>query len=242
MNKIILVSCFMLLGICASVTNAKGQAALLVLIFGEKAASETFNFSIVTGLNISNVSAQKDSKSLKGLNFGLGINMKLSDKWFFKPEFRPLSPKGFQSNATLKTSTGIDASFTNVNATRTLNYIDVPLMIHYQAFKRGQIGLGPQVSFLTNAKEKFFGTNDATYEQDLKSQLNKTDFGINAAFTYLLSTKRGGKGMNVQLRYYKGLSSVYTIGGTNNNNVLSFNFEFPFLSDQVAEKNLQLNK
>ena len=242
MKKKILALLLMVSMIGAATSKVQGQAALLVLIFGDKAASETFNFSIVTGLNMAKVSNQPDSKTLTNLNFGLGVNMKLSDKWFFKPEFRPISPKGFISNSYLKTGTGIDASFANVKTTRTFSYIDVPMMIHYQAANRVQIGLGPQVNFLTGAKEKFVGTNDAIYEQDIKSKLNSTDFGIATAFTYMISTKRGGKGMNFQLRYYQGLSDVYKNVGKNTNNVFSINLEFPFLSDKVAAKNLEKTK
>lgn len=219
--------------------RTQAQAALLVLLFGDKVASEKFNFSIVTGMNFSNVSNQPDSKMLHNLNFGLGINMKLSDKWYLKPEFRPLSPKGFKSTASLNTGTPeIDAIFNEVKTTRTLKYIDIPVLMAYQASSKIQVALGPQVSFLGKAREMYYGDDDQIYERSIKSQLNTTDFGAAAAITYQLSTKRGGKGMNLQLRYYQGFTNVYKTGGTNTNNVFSFNLEFPFISDDIAKKNL----
>lgn len=98
----------------------------------------------------------------------------------------------------------------------------------------------PQVSFLGKAKEKYYGADDQIFERSIKSQLNSIDFGATAAVTYLLSTKRGGKGMNLQLRYYQGFSNVYKTGGKNTNNVFSFNLEFPFISDDIAKKNISL--
>ncbi len=238
-NKLTYVLCLVLLFVFSG-ERSNAQAALLVLLFGDKVASEKLNFSIVTGMNFSNISNQPDNKSLHGLNFGLGVNMKLSDKFYLKPEFRALSPKGYKNNSSLVTGTPqIDAIFTNVKTTRTLSYIDVPVLMAYQASKKIQMALGPQISFLGKAKEKYYGADDQIFERSIKSQLNSTDFGAVAAVTYLASSKRGGKGVNLQLRYYQGFSNVYKTGGKNTNNVFSINLEFPFISDDVAKKNLE---
>ncbi len=223
----------------ASIAKTHAQAALLVLIFGDKAASEKFNFSIVGGLNSSNISNQLDNHSLLGINFGLGINMKLSEKWYFKPEFKPLNSMGFKGNSSLKTGTTVDGLFANVPTSRSLNYLDIPVMMHYQATEKLMLGFGPQVNFLTKAQEKFEGKNDATYEQNIKDKLNKTDYGFAAAVTYQLNTQRNGKGINLQLRYYQGLQDVYKNVGSNKNSAFSFNLEFPFISDAVAEKRVK---
>jgi hypothetical protein len=222
-----------------TVLKASSQAALLVLIFGDKAASEKFNFSIVGGLNMSGISNMPDNHSVLGPNFGLGINMKLSEKWFLKPEFKPLNPRGFKGNSSLLTGTIVDGPFANVPTERSLNYIDIPVLLHYQIIDKVLFGLGPQINFLTKAQEKFEGKNDATYDQNIKDKLNTTDYGITAALTYQMITKRNGKGINVQLRYYQGLSDVYKNLGSNKNNTFSINFEFPFITDAIAEKNLK---
>ena len=221
------------------VTKVNSQAALLVLIFGDKAATEKFNFSIVGGLNISGISNMPDNHSVLGPNFGLGINMKLSEKLYLKPEFKPINPRGFKGNSSLLTGTVVDGPFANVPTERSLNYIDVPVLLHYQIFDKVLFGLGPQINFLTKAQEKFEGKNDATYDQNIKDKLNKTDYGITAALTYQMVTKRNGKGINVQLRYYQGLTDVYKNLGSNKNNTFSINFEFPFISDDIAKKNLE---
>jgi hypothetical protein len=220
------------------VTKANSQAALLVLIFGDKAATEKFNFSIVGGLNMSGISNMPDNHSVLGPNFGLGINIKLSEKWFLKPEFKPLNPRGFKGNASLLTGTIVDGPFANVPTERALNYIDIPVLIHYQIIDNILFGVGPQINFLRKAHEKFEGKNNAVYDQDIKEKLNTTDYGVTAAVTYQMITKRNGKGINVQLRYYQGLADVYKNIGSNKNNTFSINFEFPFISDEIAKKNL----
>ncbi len=239
MRKMFLRSTILVLFLVASIAKTHAQAALLVLIFGDKAATEKFNFSIVAGVNSSNISNQLDNHAVFGTNFGLGINMKLSEKWYFKPEFKPLNSMGFKGNSSLKTGTIVDGPFTNVPTTRSLNYLDIPVMMHYQAAEKILIGFGPQVNFLTKAQEKFEGKNDATYDQNIKDKINKTDYGFAAAFTYQLITKRNGKGINVQLRYYQGLSDVYKNVGSNKNSAFSFNLEFPFISDAVAKEKMK---
>ena len=228
---------FLTLVFFATIVKVHAQAALLVLIFGDKAASEKFNFSIVGGLNMSNISNRPDNHSVLGPNFGLGINMKLSEKWFFKPEFKPLTPRGFKGNSSLLTGTVVDGPFANVPTERSLNYIDIPVLIHYQVIDKVLIGFGPQINFLRKAQEKFEGKNNATYDQDIKDKLNGTDYGLTAALTYQMITKRNGKGINVQLRYYQGLADVYKNVGSNKNNTFSINLEFPFISDDIAKKN-----
>ena len=242
MSKQKTVILFIIFSFCFSMSKVKGQAALLVLIFGDKAASEKFNFSIVSGLNVSNLSGFGKTDALIGLNFGLGINMKLSDKFYLKPEFRPLSPKGFQRTNSLNTGNpGFDGQFKNVNNKVLLNYIDVPILLAYQAAPKWQIAFGPQFSFLTKAKDHYYGDGQ-DYERDIKTSLTKTDFGLTTAITYMMSNKRNGKGINLQLRYYAGLSDVYKNMGANKNNVFSFNIEFPFISDDIAAKRLKDSK
>lgn len=71
-----------------------GQAALLVLILGDKVATEKFHLSIDGALNISSLPDFNPGKTIIGVNFGLGTHIKLSEKWHLKPEFKPLSHKG----------------------------------------------------------------------------------------------------------------------------------------------------
>jgi hypothetical protein len=40
--------------------------------------------------------------------------MKLSEKWFLKPEFKPINPRGFKGNSSLLTGTIVDGPFANV--------------------------------------------------------------------------------------------------------------------------------
>jgi len=66
----------------------------LVLIFGDKAASEQFHFSIDASLNFSSLNGYEDGETILGINYGVGAHLKLSDRWSLVTEFKPFSTKG----------------------------------------------------------------------------------------------------------------------------------------------------
>ena len=72
----------------------RGQAGLLVLLLGDKVATENFYFSIKLGANEANLPGIDGTSIRGGFNYGLLANLKLSDKFFLVGEFAPLSPKG----------------------------------------------------------------------------------------------------------------------------------------------------
>ncbi len=69
----------------------------LVLIFGDKAASEQFHFSIDAGLNFSSLNGYEDGETILGINYGVGAHLKLSDRWSLVTEFKPFSTKAPQT-------------------------------------------------------------------------------------------------------------------------------------------------
>jgi len=78
-----------LLGIF-TVTVSYGQAGLLVLILGDKVATENLFLSIDGALNISSLPGLDENKLIVGVNYGLGVHIRINDKWTLKPEFKPL--------------------------------------------------------------------------------------------------------------------------------------------------------
>jgi hypothetical protein len=81
---------------CISLPSAHGQAALLVLLFGDKVATEKFHFGLKIGGNLATLSGIDDGSYNAGLNFGLAASLKLNDKLFLAPEFLPVSRKGMK--------------------------------------------------------------------------------------------------------------------------------------------------
>ena len=114
-----------------STSMVKGQAALLVLIFGDKAATENFHFSLKLGMNYAIIHGIEDGDYATSLNFGLVNNIRLSDRLSLVPEFIPLAPRQMKNVPVVTTGNpDLDDLLVEVeSADRRLNYIDIPVLL-----------------------------------------------------------------------------------------------------------------
>ena len=204
----ILLSC--LLSVVA-VRPASGQAALLVLIFGNKIASEKFHLSIDAGLNYTAMPGYGEGKARFGINFGLGTHYKLSERWFLAPEFKPLNWKGLrdvQESFTLPPVISGD----RVSSRFRMNYIDVPLLVQYRFPSNFYVSAGPQVSFLTSAKQltkvKLDDGLVIDVTQDIRDAFKSVDISFPFEVGYAFKNTFAGRGFDIRLRYAFSLANV----------------------------------
>jgi hypothetical protein len=217
------------------ITAGYGQAALLVLILGDKVATEKFHLSIDGALNLSSLQNPGLGKNSLGVNFGLGTHLKLNDKWNLQTEFKPLSQKGAKS---INPVVSIPAEIQADNTRLKLNYIDVPLMIQYKITPKLSIAAGPQISFLTSASQNTEGTlngSGVSIQRDIKSHFNKIDFSIPAELRYSLTLARKKTSTKVDVdafvRYSYGLTEIFidpSMGSARISN-FQFGFSLPFI-------------
>jgi len=73
-----------------SISTVKAQAMYIVLIFGDRIATEQFHLTIDAGANITGMPGLDGTKKLVGLYYGMGTFIKLNEKWALTPEFKPL--------------------------------------------------------------------------------------------------------------------------------------------------------
>ncbi|RLD92053.1 MAG: hypothetical protein DRJ29_12805 [Bacteroidetes bacterium] len=215
----------------------KGQAALLVLIFGEKAATENFFFSLKAGVNYSMITNVEEGNNRAGFNFGLVNNIKLTEKFFLLPEFIALSPRGVKDIPTL--STGIpelDDLLGNPEFTdRKLNYIDIPLLIKYHITDRWSVSAGPQVSFLVSAVDIYRSTPiegiTLKTELDIEEAFKTVDLAAVIDLTFVVSEPVNGKGFNLFARYGRGFIDILkeNDGDPFHNSTFQFGATFPFV-------------
>jgi len=221
----------------AGATPAHGQAAILVLLFGEKVASENFYFSLKLGANVANVSGIDDTSATVGINFGLLATIKLSETWDLVPEFAPLSNKGASNVPFLPSGNDeLDGLIAPPDeATMDLNYIDIPVIAKYRIADKFQLGTGPQFGFLISSSNKYereLGEDDELiYEQASQLEWNTFDFGWAAEATYNLWDARDGKGLFIHARYTLGLTDIIkdNPGDAVKNSAFQFFVSFPFI-------------
>jgi hypothetical protein len=216
-----------------------GQAAILVLIFGDKAATENFHFTLDAGLNLSRMPGVEGTTGAHGFNFGLGTYIKLNEDWAFTPEFKPLSPKGGNGfeRAFIDTSGTVGSYATRL----ALNYIDVPLQMHRRIGERLYVRAGPQVSFLTSGKlattGDLVGGDEFTVTKDIQDDLEPIELSVPVDLGVVFTKPRGFKGIDLRVRYCFGLSEVFkenALGISSTNSTLQFFLSFPFVNVDPA--------
>ena len=240
MKKLVIVMIVMLF--CVQI--ARPQAALLVLLFGDKVASENFYFSLKAGANIASLPGIDDTTTLVGFNFGLLATIKINEKFSLVPEFSPFSLKGAK-NIPLRTTgdASLDALLQNSpNTNRALNYIDIPVVAKYHVNDRLSFGAGPYLSILTSARDKFkaqvYDEDDLSFIDDIKSDLESLDYGVIFEVSYTLSDMRGGKGLVIHARYQLGLADILkeNPGDSIKNSVFQISLSLPFIKEAEAEE------
>ena len=224
-----------LIALLNSSMQSKGQAALLVLLFGDQIASENFHLSLDAGLNISSLPGLSQQQWTNGFYFGLGSFVKLNDKWALTPEFKPISPRGARGVKPLKDYVGV------VNEAQyeiSLNYIDVPVLIQYSPMDKWFISTGPQISFLTKAQQLATGRlNDGSevdVVQEMKSKFNSLYFTIPIELGYRFIASRKGKGVNLKARYNLGLSEIFASEayGSSQGSTIQIFLSLPFVNSK----------
>ena len=174
-----------------------------------------------------------------GVHFGLSNNIRINDRWYFVPEFLPLSHKGaIKPNLSFSGEPVLDSlAIDDISMTAALNYIDIPLLFRYKISKKINLEFGPQISFLTSAKNRYnaeLSNGDAfEYLTDRKVDYKNINYGFQIAMGYVISKADQSVMMEVYLRYNEGLSNISKIENQNiHNRVLQLSVSFPFLLEE----------
>jgi hypothetical protein len=215
----------------------KGQAALLVLIFGDKAATENFHFSMKLGMNYSIIHGYDEGKNGMGVNFGVVNNIRLTDKFTLLAEFLPLSARSIRDVPVVTTGNPeLDSLLIDVKSTdRRLSYIDVPILLKVKLSERFSLSAGPQISFLTGATDTYKSAPikgaELTSEIDIKSNLRSVDVAAVIDLMYILVPPKSGKGINLFFRYSKGFIDIGTTEGLGRQtaSLIQVGATFPFV-------------
>ena len=227
MKFIIQKTALILLLMLSVISFARGQAALIILIFGDKVATEEFHLSMDAALNVSTYPGLNESERGFGINFGLGTHLKLGEKWHLKPEFKPMSRKIADDVNSLTT---VPDELTGEKNRITLNFIDVPVLLQYNITPRFFVSAGPQVSFLTKAHQITTGSladeTDSSIKIDIEPQFNSVNFSfpVEAGYLIKLSTKRSASTMDINLfaRYEYDFKDVFKDNTVNSSKISLF--------------------
>lgn len=219
-----------------------GQAMWLVLIFGDKAATENFHFNIEGGLVFSDIGNLNGSMYVGG-TFGMGNFIRINDRWSFVPEFKPLS---FRGEKGLEDFVPIPDGLQDAESWESrliMSYLDLPLMFRYEISPVFFIASGPQVSFRISARLVSDavlpgGLTEVQIKNDLRDETQWYDFGWPVELGIHLAREKPGGGMDIKLRWTPGFVDVARepIGESEfRHNTFQLLVSFPFLKKEDAD-------
>ncbi len=166
-------------------------------------------FGIKAGGNLSDLTNMNSigEKSKIGFYAGVFMNAPISSEFSIQPEV-VYSQQGakFKSN-----SAGLDKA--------NLGYINVPVMIQYNATPDFYLEAGPEFGFMVDAKAKgnFAG---ASYSSDIKDNLNTFNFGMGLGAGYRFTPN-----LSINARYTAGFTNVQKNNTFVDGSVKSNNFQ-----------------
>jgi len=179
--------------------------------------AQDVNFGAKAGVNFATVTGDEtdDFESKTGFHVGVVAEIMLSDKFSFQPELVYSSQGTKISESGTEDFGGITYQYEE-EATRKLDYLNLPLMAKYYVSEGLSIEAGPQIGFLINSEAEY--EYSATYEgttesesetEDLKDYTSSIDFGFNFGLGYKLEN-----GLNFGARYNLGLSNINDFEGS----------------------------
>lgn len=224
----------------------KAQAALFAAIFGDQVATDKFNLSLELAVPFGAVSNIDDLSRGKGFAFGIAGNIKLSQHWFLSPSAYFVSGRSvYLDNVSLNSpDPNLNQLYQNVDADYVLNYIDIPIFIHYRLKEVVEFGLAPKVAFRQRARAIY--KNDlGEFTQSIGQHTARVDYGLVFSLGYFFKYGSKGNGLHLYARYYQGLADTFDDdfhAGDNYNNYFSVVFSLPFLTPEKAFENYRLGQ
>lgn len=204
----------MLLSVIGLNSKVNGQAAILVFLFGEKVASENFYFSLKIGGNLTNITNWEQSSFRFAMNFGLLATIKLEEDWYLQPEISFLSGKGARNVPKIITGNNeVDIMLEDVESGfLDLAYIDMPVLLKYYPSQKWHVGLGPYISYLTQASNFYETTVDVAGDLEVRQittdNIKRWDYGIMVEAAWAPSRTDNSDDMNLHFRVSYGFSDI----------------------------------
>ena len=200
--------------------------ALLVLLFGDKFASENVQGGIKFDVVWTTLSGLAGAERLRSWDLGGFLEVKLNNSLSVQPEFTFKVPAGAQSLPFVPTGQpDVDSAFaaaSDVSVTRKLGYIAVPLLLKVKA-GRFSFAAGPQIGYVVKAEDHYIGTvtrkSDLTYTQSLWGRVNRWDTGVNLLGEFALAPSLGLRSMRIRVSWYHAFGAALSDADGKNDSI-----------------------
>lgn len=235
-----------LLIMAGAVSPASGQA-LLIILFGDKLSTETFQMGINADVAWSGLSGIDGSELRRSWSFGAYGEIRLSDRWRLQPELTIKTPSG----ATGLTAGDpgnpmepvgdslVDRAIADGTVTRSAGYVSLPVYLKFVAGPVG-IGAGGQVGIMTKAHDLLeydAVQGDVQLERSVKDRLNGFDAGLVFSLDYAFRPSDRMRSLRLNAKYYHGLMDTIenNTGAPVRNSILFLGLDIPVGGSAAGE-------
>jgi hypothetical protein len=207
MKKILLI----LILISIPITIVRSQV-LVTVIFGDKLNTPTTEFGLNIGSCLSTLSGFENLETVATATIGSFFTWKFHERFQLQPELyfvfkggaKHLQPFDIDDpNIVLPTD--------EMEVSRESKYFSLPILIKAQIFNQFRFIVGPQISYLiSNSDYMYYEIHKKQHivaRQKDRSVVNRIDFGLSAGLGYKLGK---GEGVNIEAKYYFGLTNTST--------------------------------
>ena len=216
-----------------TLTSVSNAQALLILLFGDKLSTETFQMGINGSLSASNINGIDNTNYRISWAFGAFGEIRLSDDWFMHFNLTIKTPGGAKNVGPLvPVPPEVDTLLTAFKVTRSLNYITLPVFLKYK-IGSVKLGVGAQLGYLTSADDTYESTtpmgNDLTVVTNIRDNLNHWDAGVTGIIDYFFSPEKNMRSLRLSLTYYYGLTDMLkdNTGNAWNNSIFLLSIGIP---------------
>ncbi len=237
MKKILLT-----LIVAFSLHTTSNAQALLILLFGDKLSTETFQMGINASLSASNINGLDNTDYRISWAFGAFGEVKFTDDWYLHFNLTAKTPGGAKNVEPFEDILPvIDTLTSDIQITRALNYITLPVFIKYR-LGPVKLGVGAQLGYLTSAGDIYEGFtflgDDLSMERNIRDKLNLWDAGVTGIIDYFFKPEKNMRSLRLSLTYYYGLTDILkdNTGDAWNNSIFLLSIAIPVGgSDDVEE-------
>ncbi len=216
-----------------TLTSVSNAQALLILLFGDKLSTETFQMGINGSLSASNINGIDNTNYRISWAFGAFGEIRLSDDLFLHFNLTIKTPGGAKNVGPLvPVPPEVDTLLTAFKVTRSLNYITLPIFLKYK-IGSVKLGVGAQLGYLTSADDTYESTtpmgNDLTVVTNIRDNLNHWDAGVTGIIDYFFSPEKNMRSLRLSLTYYYGLTDMLkdNTGNAWNNSIFLLSIGIP---------------
>ena len=239
-----------LLFLLAGAAPANAQTMLLVLLIGDKVATDNLYLSMKLGTNRTTLSGAEGASAMWGFNYGVQLDARLgSTKWWLVFELAPFSPKGGYSTGPVPAyalgNPALNDLLSRTTKTKLeFNSLDLPVLLFFRPVNKFRIGAGPYVSYRLNTATTSFYTTAPPLSDEIVVNVNSSpyyqrwDYGVafEAGYSPWGAARRGRPLFSV--RYMIGFADLLidNPGSAISNRVVQLTASFPFVKRPDQDK------